>query len=291
MATVLDFALEIWPVAHQPRTKRILAKDNGEQTIINAPHLNIVGASTESTLVDGITPEFIRSGKGARMLMLPANPYKEGQQRMADDMDLDPKLKDVIKVMFGHNETVRFGGELEIFNGTLDEKRVRSPERITWDDEVVNAFYEVGEIEFDDPEGLESLIRNRATPLVKKLAMIRAVICNPAKPVVTLEYVAWARQIVDYSHRYQMYLFQDHVGESYQDRAEKAVLSYMQAAGGKWVKQGKLLDLSQMRKMDASKRIQFLDYLVKDAKKLVREEYKGVHGPAANRYRLMEGEY
>jgi len=281
---VMDTLLELWPAAGSRRKKRMLSKDAGKaRPIINAPHMNVIGASTESTLVNGIDLNFVSDGHSARMLVMPTNIYMEKPRKAPHDLLLGENIENRFKDMFASNGLDGFddGGR----------SRISNPLKIKWDDPVDELIYEIACKEYQDPEGLEAMLRNRDAVNVKKLSMIRAIMCNPINPIVTVEYVNWARKLVKHSGDYQLYLFQGLVGESHADKAEKAVISYLASAHGRWVKQKQLLDLNTIRQMDAPKRIPLLKYMLDDSQTIIRMKRPGRGKPSyVYRLRIDENE-
>jgi len=273
----MDVLLELWPAAGTMRKKRMLSKDAGkDRPIMNAPHMNILGASTESTLINGINLEYVSDGHSARTLVMPAEPYREKAVMTPEDLKLGEKIENKFKEMFKANE----GDGMEGFNGNNGEARIRNPIRCVFSEGVPDHIFKISCREYPDPEGLDAMIRNRDAVNIKKLAMLRAIMVNPKSPVVTLEHVRWAGSIVKHSGDYQLYLFRGVVGESQSDKAEKSITAYLAAGKGKWVKQKQLLDLNALRQMDSPKRMPLLNYMVKDAQTLVRMRRMGRGKPS-----------
>jgi len=279
-AKMMDIFLELWPVAHMRRTKRELSGDKDKDiSVMNAPHMNIIGASTETTLTTGIDLSFVSDGHGARIIILPAEPYRENPVISVDNLTLGESLEGKIEKIFGLGEAG--------LDGFSDSAliRLKSPRKVNWDRPVDEFIHKIACKEFEDPEGLEAMVRNRDPMNIKKLAMIKSIADNPESPIVKIEDVEWGAKIVEYSARYKEYLFNHMVGENNHDRAEKSILAYIASAAGKWVPQTNLLHLSAMVKLSTSSRIPLLEYMLKDTQEIIRVRKPG-RGRASYLYKL-----
>jgi hypothetical protein len=278
LAQLLKYLLEIWPIPHQIKHQRPRADRIGAQ--IWAPHPVVIGASTENRLAEGINLDFINDGLAARFLMWPVTAYRAELPKRAPDMEIPEQVLSNLTTIWNTQ------GDY-----TMDSLkcRVENPFRITWDDEVADYFHSISFAHKKLPAGsLQSALSGRKIINVKAIAMSRALINNPAEPVVSIEHAKWANRLVDQSIFYQYRLFREKAFSSPTDAAEKAVLARLKRSAGRYIKAKVLCDLSTMRKLNPAMRWSVIGQVVSVVDEVEQAVSKNARGKESFSYKYKE---
>lgn len=248
---IISKAKELWSVSDQARSERSLVSNhkNGiEPKTFYAPHFSIVGAGTEDSIAQGVDVGKLADGFFSRILLMPSLPYSEGPRKNPCNLSLSSSLTESLMKL--HAEKIPQGNLY-----TAETARVQNPVIVKWNDEVKEYFHKIALELHDMPTSLDRTLSNRKIVNVKKKAMIRALINDPLKPVVTMEIACWANDIVTHSIEYSGKLFKDRLHYSQFDAAVTAIVNYLKKNQGKWVKKEKIMNLNQIRKLGTKAQI------------------------------------
>jgi len=283
-AKIFNVALEYWATSYQVHSQRGLVGNSKDIKQYQAPHLTIIGAGTEESLIKGVRMEFYEYGHGARTLLFPITPYAEDPIEQPEDLIFSEPLKKNLIDMYCN--------DIKSNIYTSETMRVRSPVQVKWDKEVSKYFHEIAlEVNKCEAGSMRKIISNRMVVQIKKKAMIRAIVNNPSAPELTLEMAQWSFELCTYSVEYQLFLFKDKIAEGEFDRAVQSVLSKLRGSEGKWVTLNILHYLNPMRKLNGSRsKNDVLDYLVNTLGTVEKHEHKNQRGRPSIMFRIVKSD-
>ena len=263
---ILGLILDYYTMSHSVQAIRLLKqagrpKDDGSAPLdslptIVAPHLNVTGTAQQHTFTSGIDEDFILDGNGSRIQTIPLDPYKEPIcRRPKGSLDISAELEDKLYDMYSHEWR-----STDVSNTEL----LRTTHAVTVDmpDFIVDTWFDhQHELKLKATTRIEEAMYARVVLNTKKFAMIRAILANPMKPVVTEEIGRWALQLVEYFLSYQIAVYSAEVGESEEDKAYKYTIMKLDEArkdGKPYVPVNDFLDSSVFKKLktrDKGKRL------------------------------------
>lgn len=199
-------------------------KANERVDLVN-PNFNVFGSTTPSSLAPALKPAMAENGMLSRILLVP--PFEDYPEfRFVERTRTPPPaLVDALKACW---EVKRPGGNLA-GEQHLSASAV-SLISVGWDPDALD---ELKAIKLTERErGRHGrYIWVRSTELSTKVAMIEAIARDPVRPVITLEIIGMARDLVAWLLGYAESFFDDQVSDNETEATHKKVLQIVKRAG------------------------------------------------------------
>jgi hypothetical protein len=193
--------------------------------LIRNPHLGIYGASTPDDLWDAFNSSSGKDGLLARFLVFNAGQERPRRGRPALEVTDPPRaLIGKIRALMD----VRPAGNL---NG-VGEQAVK-PIRADWGDGAEEWFMACDERNMDlaDRGGARGTVYARVAEQTLKLALVYAVGCEPARPVITVASLEWAAAVVACSTAALFAAMEDRIADNEQQANYLWTLRTIREAG------------------------------------------------------------
>jgi hypothetical protein len=245
--------LELFSASTGRWVAKVRAGDNkkGDQeppSKIYWPTLSILGATTPSTLYDGLSEESFTNGMIARWIFISIE-----QEPPLQRVDSSPEVpKDLVAALKdARSDLPKVGDRAESsFAGSLLKPLSYTVPRAN--EEAAEEYYKIPEwaraVGRDPERGTEHQAIGRTGEIVAKLATIRAISSNPAAPAVSVDDLRWGLGIARISHTNILRDAERHMSGSDFETLVKAIKEHVRKAGPEGIKNSELLRKSVVRK-------------------------------------------
>ena len=241
-----------------PKRRKANSKHEKNDIISNlhAPHVNMLGATTQALLIPALEYKFVGMGMLSRFMFFDADKYKGIlREEKQSEIRLDEDVKVNIRAMCDVNQLVRG-------LHTLPGARRYSPKIVYLADGLKKRLHKEG-LADNNRTGTLKEIWNRRTANAKKLAMTEAIIENPYDPIITEEIMERSLQFATECCTYADKLFREEVGMGEFDVAMTQVCKRMREKFGvnKWIKRSDAMNVSKVIKMKPNEKKQLINEL------------------------------
>ncbi len=230
-AGIFDYLLRAYTLSSEPlvpprlMSKRGKSKNDGAGLEVHLVHpgINIIGATVERSLVDGLNIDFVTSGSCARFLALPCDFHASGVSEPKHNSGIQLSKEIIANIQYMVSMDGMGNGNVP---NAVTNREVRNARKVKLDDHLKKEILRIVNEDNARRNGEDDFaaIWNRRGVNAKKLAMCEAILENPKKPVITEEMMERGMKIATASCKYFESMFNINVGENDFDLAKKKVL-------------------------------------------------------------------